>query len=230
MHTKVRNPRGKICVYRLVDANGNREDIPARDLKRLMDRKDIDVINLTLTRDNRLASTNRSNKHVEVFGHTSTSESTTKFRNEDTDEYIKTVELQEKNASKYIKAAEFGSRISNSYYNYLDECIFGAMKVDDATTGWLVTTRDIKFNKKLKGYKYMAMKGINKIGSPALVVMILSKDFDEGLVEIDYNIGRMGYAENSVPVVCDCIQSRGHQIVATSRSSIEKNLDIMQNR
>lgn len=51
---KFRTTSGRICGYRLVDSNGKTLDIDAKKLKEAIAARQLEVINLTLTKDNRL--------------------------------------------------------------------------------------------------------------------------------------------------------------------------------
>lgn len=59
---KFRDNKGGIRSYRLQDLNGNIRDVPSDDLKKAIKKKQIHVVNLTLTSDNRLIS---KTEHVE---------------------------------------------------------------------------------------------------------------------------------------------------------------------
>lgn len=51
---KYRDNKGRIYGYELVDLNGNKQEIKAEELKSEIYKKHIDVVNLTMTSDNRL--------------------------------------------------------------------------------------------------------------------------------------------------------------------------------
>lgn len=51
---KYRDKKGRIYGYELVDLNGNKQEIKAEELKSEIYKKHIDVVNLTMTSDNRL--------------------------------------------------------------------------------------------------------------------------------------------------------------------------------
>ena len=54
---KFRDAKGKIYGYRLIDINGQTQDVQADNLKLAIENKKIHVVNLTLTTDNRLVDT-----------------------------------------------------------------------------------------------------------------------------------------------------------------------------
>ena len=51
---KFRDKHNNIIGYKLLDSHGNIKDVPSDKLKIAIKNKNIDVINLTLTSDNRL--------------------------------------------------------------------------------------------------------------------------------------------------------------------------------
>ena len=55
---KFRDKTGKIYGYRLIDLNGQTQDVRPENLKQAIKAKQINIINLTLTSDNRLIDTN----------------------------------------------------------------------------------------------------------------------------------------------------------------------------
>ena len=56
---KIRDNSGKICGYTLQDLNGDTKTVASESLKRAIVNKQVDVINLRITSDNRLVSTSR---------------------------------------------------------------------------------------------------------------------------------------------------------------------------
>lgn len=59
---KFRDKHDVIVGYALVDKNGVRQEIEAKQLKKMIERREIDVVNLTLTSDGRLISTDKTDK------------------------------------------------------------------------------------------------------------------------------------------------------------------------
>lgn len=66
---KFRNKQGKIYAYRLIDLNGQTQDVDADKLKEAIDKKLITIINLTLTSDNRLVDTSTKQLQSSKLGH-----------------------------------------------------------------------------------------------------------------------------------------------------------------
>lgn len=65
---KFRDNSGKICGYRLQDLSGNTKDIQPNNLKVAIRNKQIHVVNLTLTKDNRLVDAKENKLQSKVVG------------------------------------------------------------------------------------------------------------------------------------------------------------------
>lgn len=63
---KFRNKNNQIIGYRIQDKNGNTVDVKPEQLKQAIKNKQISVLNLTLTSDNKLIDTKISNKTAQV--------------------------------------------------------------------------------------------------------------------------------------------------------------------
>ncbi len=73
---KIRDDKGNIILYRLVDTSGNVNDVKSADLKKAIASRQIYVANLTLTKDNRLVDRNfkRELSSNKLVGHTPNNE------------------------------------------------------------------------------------------------------------------------------------------------------------
>lgn len=65
---KFRDKQNKIYGYRLVDLNGQTQDVTPENLKRAIANKQINVVNLTLTSDYRLVDTNEKQLQSKKLG------------------------------------------------------------------------------------------------------------------------------------------------------------------
>lgn len=65
---KFRDKTGKIYGYRLQDLNGNTQDVQPENLKVAIRNKQIHIVNLTLTTDNRLVDTTEKQLQTKVLG------------------------------------------------------------------------------------------------------------------------------------------------------------------
>lgn len=65
---KFRDKAGKIYGYRLIDLNGNTQDVQPDNLKTAIRNKQIQVVNLTLTSDNRLLDTKEKQLQSKALG------------------------------------------------------------------------------------------------------------------------------------------------------------------
>ena len=65
---KFRDDKGKIYGYRLIDINGQTQDVQSDNLKLAIRNKKIHVVNLTLTTDNRLVDTTEKQLQAKVLG------------------------------------------------------------------------------------------------------------------------------------------------------------------
>lgn len=65
---KFRDKTGKIYGYRLQDLNGNTQDVQPENLKVAIRNKQIHIVNLTLTTDNRLVDTTEKQLQTKILG------------------------------------------------------------------------------------------------------------------------------------------------------------------
>lgn len=65
---KFRDSNGKIYGYRLIDINGKTQDVESENLKKAIRNKQIHIVNLTLTSDNRLVDTTEKQLQTKVLG------------------------------------------------------------------------------------------------------------------------------------------------------------------
>lgn len=65
---KFKDQHNKIYGYRLVDLNGEIQDVASDNLKRAIANKQVQVINLTLTKDNRLVDCNSKQLQSKILG------------------------------------------------------------------------------------------------------------------------------------------------------------------
>lgn len=65
---KFRDSTGKIYGYRLQDLNGKTQDVQPDNLKAAIRNKQIHIVNLTLTSDNRLVDTTEKQLQAKVLG------------------------------------------------------------------------------------------------------------------------------------------------------------------
>lgn len=65
---KFKDQHNKIYGYRLVDLNGEIQDVASDNLKRAIANKQVQVINLTLTKDNRLVDCNSKQLQSKALG------------------------------------------------------------------------------------------------------------------------------------------------------------------
>ncbi len=65
---KFRDKTGKIYGYRLQDINGQRQDVQSENLKTAIRNKQIHIVNLTLTADNRLVDSSEKQLQAKILG------------------------------------------------------------------------------------------------------------------------------------------------------------------
>lgn len=65
---KFRDANNKIIGYRLIDLNGQTQDVKSENLKRAIENKQINIVNLTLTSDYRLVDTNEKQLKLKSLG------------------------------------------------------------------------------------------------------------------------------------------------------------------
>ena len=65
---KFRDDKGKIYGYRLIDLNGQTQDVQSDNLKLAIKNKKVHVVNLKLTSDNRLVDTTEKQLQTKVLG------------------------------------------------------------------------------------------------------------------------------------------------------------------
>lgn len=79
---KFRDNKGKIYGYRLIDINGQTQDVQPDNLKLAIENKKIHVVNLTLTTDNRLVDTTEKQLQSKVLGKAPTKPETKNSNNQ----------------------------------------------------------------------------------------------------------------------------------------------------
>lgn len=80
---KIRDDKGNIILYRLVDTSGNMNEVKPIDLKKAIACSQISVVNLTLTKDNRLVDRSFENEFCsnKLVGHTPNNELSEELKN-----------------------------------------------------------------------------------------------------------------------------------------------------
>ena len=79
---KLRDNKGKIYGYRLIDINGKTQDVEPENLKKAIRNKQIHIVNLTLTSDNRLVDTTEKQLQSKVLGKAPTKPETKNSNNQ----------------------------------------------------------------------------------------------------------------------------------------------------
>ena len=67
---KFRDKHNKIIGYRLVDTNGNIQDVKAEKLKEVLSTGKLNIVNLTLTKDGRLVNTSENDTKSGIVNNT----------------------------------------------------------------------------------------------------------------------------------------------------------------
>ena len=79
---KLRDNKGKIYGYRLIDINGKTQDVEPENLKKAIRNNQIHIVNLTLTSDNRLVDTTEKQLQTKVLGKAPTKPETKNSNNQ----------------------------------------------------------------------------------------------------------------------------------------------------